>query len=298
MSPDDWVLDALPSHSSEPGGGLFPLALAADGDGGFWGRSGQTWVHVNEVGDIDAQLNYDPLPSPWETRSFDVIQGDDLIVTSTWADGDIMSDLLRISLDTGSSTTILHEENAMGDVAIDGEGIAYVSYDADSTQFKVKRMDPDSSSSVDLATFHGDGAEASLDVGPTHEIYVATPTERAVISSDGSIASAPQTSARPLVAVSDTGQAVWVTDNEDSDVPFVILNSSDAQRSLIDEHSTCGQSSLLLTTDREIDQGTVLPFLCEPFGIAWSSNSAFTVSIGDEGHAALVRASAPSQPAN
>ncbi|WP_092548976.1 hypothetical protein [Herbiconiux ginsengi] len=250
------------------------------------------------MGDIDARLNYDPLPSPWETRSFDVIQGDDLIVTSTWANGDIMGDLLRISLDTGSSTTILHEENAMGGVAIDGESIAYVSYDADSTQFSVKRMDPGSSSGIGLATFAGNGAEASLDVGPTHEIYVATPTERAVISPDGSIASTPQTSATPLVSVNDTGQAVWVTDKEESDVPYVILNASDAQRSVIDEHSTCGQSSLLLTTNKAIDQGTVLPFLCEPFGIAWSSNSAFTVSIGDEGNAALVRASLPSPPAN
>ena len=303
--PDDaWVLEPISYHNSLDGEArtnvidvTYPMDLVSDTNGGFWGISSDSWLHIDGSGSAVSRFNH--------FRSYAV--GPAAAVTPTeialvglyWPA--ISSGEYIILFDTETKTDReLHADNRMiGDIAVFDGYVYFVAFTPREATFTIEKIPIDSNvDPIEVVPKMEGTAPVALDLDSEGDIYVATANERVVIAADGVVRSRESVPAeRPAVSVTADGTVAWSGKaTSDAEVSSFIAGGTNEARQLIDEHD-CAASALSENADRltlESATGrTTLPFLCNLNGFVWIGDREFVVSVGTEGGAPLIRVSPP-----
>lgn len=306
--PDDaWILSPLSYDNrldgdvlpGEPIDVAYPMSLTSDTVGGFWGESVGSWLHVDASGAATRRFNV-PLDGdgPESVGAIAAVSPTEVIVT-----GGIVSpgDLGSIHLFHTESMTwdlLLPSADAIGDVAVRGDSVYFVSYDLDASTLTVRRFDLGSSAEPQTVSpaFPGTGP-AAIDLDSLGRLYLATQTERMVLAPDGTVESRRAVaSTRPGVSVSETDRVLWSGhDRPPVVLPTFVDGGSNEARSVIEAHTACDEPGYSVDPERvdllTLGYGVTAesgPLICEADGFAWLDDERFVLSVGDEGGAPLV----------
>lgn len=336
--PDDWALEPISFRSSFTGSGSdaapagHPIdltygihVLSADGAGGFWTASSGSWLHVGADGDTLARFDTEPgdplsqiaAMAPLSTTELVVLRGDRIHVmpmlsvldTTTMTMRDLPGDAV------GDEGDFDYGDFEFGDVAVhDGHAIV-VRYQPRSPDeyldYEVLRVDLDSGArtllhSGPIQLDDAPGARPGvppigIDVDDAGRMYLATPSARIVLASDGTeLSREPQIADRPLVAVAPDGTALWWGgEAEQSDARGVVVGGSSEAREAIEPRMNCFETSSdyrLRRSDAlrlsDASGKHPLPFLCGANAAAWTGTS-WVVATGGEGDGVLIRLTPP-----
>lgn len=305
--PDAWLLLAI-RHDNRLDGEMipqpievtFPMELTSDTDGGFWGYSAGSWLHVDADGQTVRRFALVDDTAPRELHGLAALTPERLVV-SAGADG--AAGGLHVFDTASGSWEIIHRDTALlGDVATQGGEIYVVAYATDEGAFSVRRIDPAApGGAVDVTgplpwpppltpSLHGTVAIA---VGPDGSVYVATQAERIVVDAEGRIRDrTPAEVVAPDVAVGPDGIAVWTSGSTALPVaPTRVIVASERAREVI---ATAGCDAARLVVGPGTGD-TVLEAPCAAVGLAWMGPGALVASVGGESAAVLVRAEAPGE---
>lgn len=299
--PDDaWVLTPIRYDNRPEGATLaqltdvtFPMRLASDTAGGLWGTSAGSWLHLDADGQALRHFNLEE----WATRvdAIAAVSPTQLVVTASV--GELTHTARAVMLfDTEAMrwNVLQAETRLLGDIATRGDDVYYVRYADGAPSFVVMRftfgedaearaVSPELPRPIEAI----DASGAALDVGPEGTIYVATRTERFVVSPEGELVerlAAP--SARPDVAVSPAGEVLWaLAPPHATRRSMTLVDASSEARELLEPLLRCRADGFTLDE-------LVLP-LCGVRGLAWLDDGTFVVSVGGESGAPLLRVTPP-----
>lgn len=297
---DAWVLTPIRYDNrleGEPHAQLtdvtFPMRLASDTAGGLWGTSAGSWLHLDADGQAVRRFTLEE----WASRvdAFAAVSPTRLAATASV--GELTSTARAVMLfDTEAMSWQLlqAETELLGDIAVRGDDVYYVRYTSGVASFAIMRLTLGSPADAVPASPELprpleaiDASGAALDVGPDGTIYVATATERFVVSPSGELVERlTAASARPDVAVSPSGEVLWSTaPPRETRRSMALVDASPQARELLEPLLRCRDDGLALGEH-------VLP-LCAVRGLAWLDDGTLVVSVGGETGAPLLRVTPP-----
>jgi hypothetical protein len=289
---DAWVLEPLRYDNrleGEPVPQLidmtYPMGLVGDTDGGVWGESSSSWLHLAADGDALQRFN---LPGAPAVALGAAISPTRVIVVETVTGAPSYSSIQEFDTRRKIRTEILRDPRPVADVTVADGSLYVVAHALDREAFTIERtllIDP--GPLVPFAEAIAGYGPAAIAATPDGRILLATSEERIVFDRAGAVESRTAvTSGRPFVAVNDRGDIAWSTDAPvDADVRHVVVGGSREARQVLAAQAPCGRGRLEVVRERT---AAVLPFLCAPTGIA-GTGDGFVVSVGSESGAVLAR---------
>lgn len=332
VTPADWTVESI-SWDTQISGKVdvaFGMSMvASDGAGGFWSESAGSWLHVGADGETLARFNIEPdhplhaigyaaALSPTELVAMraknapDAEPGLSIIDMVTLEFTDVP--LKPLPEDVPDPSGFDFGDFMFGALAVH-DGAAYViryqpTPPEPTLDAEVLRIDLDTGERELVhreALAFGENPsdpgvpQTDLDVDAAGRIYLATPSNRIVLASDGTeLSRTPQTATHPVVAVRPDGLALWWGgDQESAAAKSVIVGGSGEAQRVIEARQSCDE---MYRVDRLhitlADEGTLAdeelpaPRLCGPNAAAWVGTS-WVVAIGGEGDGVLVRLTPP-----
>jgi len=298
-APDDevWVLDPIVSAYSDdpsvPDTDVFvPLQLFDDTAGGFWANSNSTYLHFGATGELINRVDWPALDAKWTMSGKDSITPSRIAVGAVWSDGDLFGDILVLDLATREQSVVHHQESPVGNLAVSGDTVVFISYSAvDVNSFEIRRVSLTTGEVEYLAKLDGAGAKADVDVDADGAIYVASNLANITLDSGGHVLdTVSRKSENPQVAVSPSGNIVWIDNTADAATPFRVVGGSAKARAIITQNSTCGDIRVSVVRDGNRKD---LAALCRAAGIVWAGNDTVVISVGSEDGAPLIKISSP-----
>lgn len=305
---DAWVLTPISYDNRLDGDGgapehidlTYPMALTGDTAGGFWGHSAGSFVHIDADGTAVRRFNLDPgAPS-----GMTVALNPTTLVMTSQTDARFTSSVVLFDTDTMTFSDLSDDTRTIGALAAHGGDVYLAVYGFGEPTFTVETLSasaPGTPRQIGPA-FDGHGPLA-IDVDDAGTVYVATESERIVISDEGTILHREDVpSIRPAVAVNGDGDAVWTGQAPASaDVPSFVRGGSGEARDIIATYSECAagpnasESAVDVLTLATGATERSLPFLCGQARVTWIDDDQLVASVGTENGAVLVRITPPGQ---
>lgn len=271
----------------------FPMRLASDTAGGLWGTSAGSWLHLDADGQTVRRFNLEE----WAARvdAIAAVSPTQLVVTASAGElTDTARAVMLFDTDAMSWHVLQAETSLLGDIAARGDDVYYLRYTDGAPSFVVMHVtfggdaeatavSPELPRPIDAI----DASGAALDVGADGTIYVATATERFVVSAAGEVlerVAAPSES--PDVAVSPAGEVLWSSAlHRETRHSVALVDASAEAREAIEPLLGCRGDGFVLAEH-------VLP-LCGVRGLAWLDADTLVMSVGGESGAPLLRVTPP-----
>lgn len=260
----------MPGGAAPTNGPGFPVALDRAASGEIWGLGGSTAVEIDPSGRVERRIEFGFLPSPWTITALAAGTDDRLFLSAVWSDGEAFGDIVAFDAATGEHTVVAHQESPVGDLAVVGDDVVFVSFAADDERsFTVRRASP-TGEIADLAELAGDGSRATIAADATGTIAVTTADGVARLSpSGGTLTEWALPSESTGIAISPTGRVVVTADGDPGCERWLTVGDTGSSR---------------------IDGP------CLPRGFVWLDEDTVLVSIGDENSADLVHVPVQSSP--
>lgn len=325
-TPADWKVEPV-SWDTQTSGKVdvaFGMsAVAADGAGGFWSESAGSWLHVGADGETLVRFNIDVDHPLHEVRDIAALSPTEMIVVRARNSPNAAQGLSIIDTETLEFTDVPMEplpEDTPDASGVDFGDFEYGSlavHDGAAYVIRYQPTPPEPALDAEIlridlhtgertlvhreALAFGENPsdpgtpQTDLDIDAEGRIYLATPSNRIVLASDGTeLSRTPQTATHPVVAVRPDGLALWWGgDQESAAAESVIVGGSGEARSVIEKRQSCDAvyraDGLRLTF---ADEELPAPRLCGPNAAAWVGDS-WVVAIGGEGDGVLVRLTPP-----
>ncbi len=261
------VAPGAAAPTADPG---FPVALDRGPSGEIWGLGGSTAVEIDPSGRVETRIELDFLPSPWTITAVAAGTDDRLFLSAVWSDGAAFGDIVAFDTATGAHTVVAHQESPVGDLAVVGDDVVFVSFAADDERsFRVRRASP-TGEIADLAELAGDGRRAAIAADATGTIAVTTADGVArLFPNDGTLTEWALASESTGLAISPAGRVVVTADGDPGCERWLTVGDTGSSR---------------------IDGP------CRPRGFVWLDEGTILVSTGDENGAGVVRVPVQSSP--
>lgn len=281
--------------------------LSDDTAGGLWTESSGSWLHLDESGETVSRFNDELL---FTVHGISAVSPTVLAVSRTRRDGvgDTGSGLFLFDTAARSWERVEVAAASVGDVVVADDGrIVFVEFlepvagrhrPGDPPRvFAIRAIDTAGRQTTLLAPGVARSASVvEVDMDANGTVFLSTERQTLRVEPDGAATTllsypvqAPVLSVGPAGDMisrrpADAGGAepAWRTDGGSAEARGIIQTRADC--------AAVAAGGLAVTTD---GVSTALPFSCGSNGVAWISDAAFVLSIGDEAGTVLGRVTAP-----
>ncbi len=314
-APDDaWILTPIRySNVLDTGGGSgfidvsYGMDVVADTAGGFWGASGGSWLHLDAEGRTLRRFN---IPAESDLHGFaPMVALSPTVLLGTHDPVHLAGGWQLLAFDTEAMTVrVLADwpERRILDIALHDGRPYLLQYDSSERAVVVQWMDPvaeeEPAGIAAIVPVSGDMSRAALTVRPDGAIFIATSSERILLSPEGEVIDRQQATAPgPQVEANASGAVLRVgSDPAAEGAPIFIEGGSGEARGILERFRACEPDDLavMVTEGSRLvldpaDGGPSLSFLCGAPRPAWVDEETFVFSVGGEGGGVLVRVTPP-----